>query len=647
MVEDDTAKTIKINAEVGGAASPQVSPETATFDNVTLTHSTAEVALPVTTASTPVGTIITARTASTITLKAGSYNLDFQFDAAPTMRRFAPQIAIKSGATELRASTPIYFRLSSNIRRAAESIALYLASDTEVNFVARTVEYAPTSDESGAGGSGALNNIRCLIQPVGGIKGDRGPVGPGNYDDSALQDRISEQEYKTEDLEHRTHTNWAQASSTAAAAVWVTPSSSDVGSDQLPGQTWVVNQTGLSSGAHNVYLRIPTGNLISKYRVSAGSAGVFHDGWAHRLTQGGFTYLEQINPVVLAGATSFQAQVSGETQNTRFKGWFDGRMSQAAFESGVAGSKSNNSIVKVVNGVPTWRPDAGGLSQAQVDGRIAALRPRPLSASDRVKLDLITRHEYIRGVYMSPAEAPRTLTTSTPLTFHVHVTPNAFPEAASSGRVWVSVGGIEKYVAYRASADRYTIAWTPTASEIIELDNNQSWQTASDIRFSVWITAGTADSPSLALYQDNFVIRDAVAAGPTYSAVTTVNYNLAARNLLRKERWIATGYSPDLNADILELWMKLGNRPTENLLTLTPIASVSLTAFQASTIKSAGDNAQSGSDDEIIFITAKQQINEEGRGAIGIARTSANELLIAASHDFSFPYTCYFQTIRR
>ena len=649
LTENDTDKTITIAGEAGGegGGATQVAPETAAFDNVTLAHSTAETALPVNTGSTPVGTIITARTGSAITLKAGSYQLSFSFDAVPAIRRFAPQFAVKNGATELESSDSVYFRLTSNIRRTTLTLPLNLASDTEVNFVARTVEYAPTSDESGAGGSGALNNIRCLIQPVGGIKGDRGEQGlPGGgaYDDTELRDRISEQEYVTEELEHRTHTNWSAAANAAAAAVWVTPTSSDVGNDQLPGQSWVVTQTGLTSGAHNVYLRIPVGNLVSRYRVSAGTAGVFHDGWAHRLTQGGFVYLEQIDRVVLTGAASFQAQVSGETQNTRFHGWFDGRMSQAAFSSGIAGTQEDGHVVKRVGGVWTSRPDAGGFDQAQVDARINTLRPRPLSAADRVKLDLITAHDYIRGVYMSPPEAPRTLTTSTTLNFHVHVTPNAFPEAASSGRVWVSVGGIEKYVSYVAGRDRYTIPWTPTASEIIELDNNQSWQTASDIRFSVWITAGVADDPALALYQDNFPIRDAIAAGPTRSVETHVTYNAAQRSAQRDHRYFATGYTPPTNYDVLELLFKLGDGEDDGEVRFSDLKILPKRAIDGVTVNVVGDSASAENQVEIA-IPSVGNTADRNPVRLAIGKTSTGALLVAYSGPKGKVHDIWFQAV--
>lgn len=158
----------------GGAA---VAPELVGFSDLALAADANEVALAVRTDVTRAGSIILSVSAGGVRLKAGSYQLTFMGDVDATGERFNPQFLVNDaiGAEGLTAAN--YYRATGGEQATIWITPLVVAQDTDFTFSARQGQY---SSSAGVGGAGTVSDLRLLIQPVGGIKGDQGRQGdPG------------------------------------------------------------------------------------------------------------------------------------------------------------------------------------------------------------------------------------------------------------------------------------------------------------------------------------------------------------------------------------------------------------------------------------------------------------------------------------
>ena len=130
------------------------------------------------------GNIVLSLGAAGIRIKAGSYLLTFSGLPDARSDRFNPLIGVFDGAQELANSSPVYMRGTANEANTSWQCALNLGADDDISFYARQGQVSTQGD--GITGAGAIRNLRLMIQPVGGIKGEPGRDGdPGPAADVA------------------------------------------------------------------------------------------------------------------------------------------------------------------------------------------------------------------------------------------------------------------------------------------------------------------------------------------------------------------------------------------------------------------------------------------------------------------------------
>jgi len=125
------------------------------------------------------GDIVTANDTNDFTIAPGQYILVCEFDVASTGERFTPELHVRLASDDsiLAYSTHEYDRTSGGRTRGVLFAYWNPTASTEVNFALTQDGYASSGGNRSGMNATAITNPTIVIQPVGGIKGEKGDPG--------------------------------------------------------------------------------------------------------------------------------------------------------------------------------------------------------------------------------------------------------------------------------------------------------------------------------------------------------------------------------------------------------------------------------------------------------------------------------------